>query len=244
MRLVRVMAVFGGLALAVPRVPAKEGAPAAPPAHEGHADAGAAEKPSGARGEGAQARPSPRAAQVLARALVSNEDWDRVLDQYANGLAGNVAQSLSARGDTVPDDLQTAIRKELGHELPYDHVVDKQAQALAKQLSPRELEQAASFYSSATGKKVVEAVPQAQSELGQDLQERLSTAVPQIVKRVAPRALAPDGAGGEKPPAAGGSSGATSGGSRSGRAGEKVGRPGAAGAAGARPPESSASGER
>jgi hypothetical protein len=240
MRLVRVMAVFGGLALAVPRVPAKEGAPAALRAQKGSADAGAADKATRDRGAGAQARPAPRAAQVLARALVSNEDWNRVLDQYANGLAGHVAQSLSARGDTVPDDLQTSIRKELGHELPYDHVVDKQAQALAKQLSPGELEQAATFYASATGKKVVEAVPQAQSELGQDLQERLASAVPQIVKRVAPRALAPDGEGGSRPPAADGPSGATPGSSRSGAAGGA----GAAGATGARPPESSASGKR
>jgi hypothetical protein len=158
-------------------------------------DAPAGKAPAGSTAGAKQRGQAPAAAQDLARALVSNEDWSRVLDEYASGLAGHVADSLTARGDTVPEDLEPSIRKQLGQELPYDNVVDAQAQALAKQFTPDELKKAATFYASPLGKKVTAGVPKAQSELGQHLQARLATAVPQIVKRVAPRAITSDAPG-------------------------------------------------
>lgn len=216
MRLVIAMVVMGGLAVASPRARA-EGAPAAGGA--AGSSGPAAKVPAGGAKQKAQA---PAAAQDLARALVSNEEWNRVLDEYASGLAGHVADSLTAHGDTVPEDLEPSIRKQLGQELPYDHVVDVHAQALAKQFSNDELKKAASFYASPLGKKVSQGVPKAQSELGKDLQARLATAVPQIVKRVAPSAMsggesdagsaragAPGGRSSEPPKA--GSSGRTGG---------------------------------
>ncbi|HET7827094.1 MAG TPA: DUF2059 domain-containing protein [Anaeromyxobacter sp.] len=184
---IAVVLVVLGLGVAT-RAPA-EGAPA------GKAAAGSAAGSNAAAGGAKQRGPAPAAAQDLARALVSNDDWSRVLDEYASGLAGHVADSLTARGDAVPEDLEPSIRKQLGQELPYDNVVDAQAQALAKQFTPDELRKAATFYASPLGKKVTQGVPKAQTELGQHLQARLATAVPQIVKRVAPRAIASDAPG-------------------------------------------------
>jgi hypothetical protein len=210
------MVVMGGLAVASPRARA-EGASAG--GGVARSSAPAAKAAAGGAKERTQA---PAAAQDLARALVSNEEWNRVLDEYASGLAGHVADSLTAHGDTVPEDLEPSIRKQLGQELPYDHVVDVHAQALAKQFTNDELKKAASFYGSPLGKKVSQGVPKAQSELGKDLQARLAAAVPQIVKRVAPSAIpggepdagssragAPGGASSEPPKP--GSSGASPG---------------------------------
>jgi hypothetical protein len=219
---IAMLVVVGGLGVATQRARA-EGGPAGPAA-EGSA-AGAKPAAGGAKGRAA----APPAAHDLARALVSNEDWNRVLDEYASGLAGHVANSLTARGDTVPEDLEPSIRRQLGQELPYEHVVDVQAQALAKQLTPDELKKAASFYGSPLGKKVTQGVPKAQSELGQQLQARLSTAVPQIVKRVAPKAAAGDeatsGAGG---PGAGAQGTGSAGDPPAGKDGAPPPRPGAA----------------
>ena len=71
--------------------------------------------------------------------------------------------------------------------------MDIQAQALAQHLTPDELRKVASFYSSPAGKKVLERLPEAQSEVAQQLQARLATAVPEIVQRFAPKALGPQG---------------------------------------------------
>jgi hypothetical protein len=198
-RLVIAMVVVGGLGVAAQRASAEDAPAGRQPAANAAPGAKAPAGSSKRAGEGSAETPrggaATPAAQDLARALVSNEDWSRVLDEYASGLAGHVAESLSARGDAVPDDLEASIRKQLGQELPYQHVVDAQAQALAKQLSPDELKKAASFYASPLGKKVTQGVPKAQSELGHDLQARLSTAVPQIVRRVAPKAMAGEAPG-------------------------------------------------
>jgi hypothetical protein len=155
------------------------------------------------------AAPSP-AARELSRALLPQQQWDRLLDSYASSLTGHVSQALVSRGEKVPDGLQASIRTELGNRLRYEQTVDTQAEALAGQLSPDELKKAVAFYSSPAGKKVVEKLPEAQAETGEDLQQRLATAVPEILQRVAPGALAPpDGsqgggeAGKETPPAQG-----------------------------------------
>jgi hypothetical protein len=157
-------------------------------ASSGSAKGGAKEPPQ------TSAAASP-AAQDLARALVSKDDWERVLDHYATGLSGQVTASLSARGEKVPDGMQVRIRKELGDELPYAQVVEKQALALADRFTQDELKRAAAFYASPLGRKVVEALPEAQSALGHELQTKLATAVPKIVQRVAPRALASEAPG-------------------------------------------------
>jgi hypothetical protein len=167
-------------------------------------------------GEPGAAAPKPRAAvpspaaRELSRALLPQQQWDRLLDSYASSLSGHVSQALMSRGEKVPDGLQASIRTELGNRLRYEQTVDAQAEALAGQLSPDELKKAVAFYSSPAGKKVVEKLPEAQAETGEDLQQRLATAVPEILQRVAPGALAPpDGsqgggeAGEQTPPAQG-----------------------------------------
>jgi hypothetical protein len=164
------------------------------------------EAPPGATAPGAAAA-EPRApaaspiARELSRALLPQREWDRLLDSYASSLSEQVSRALLSRGETVPDGLQAEIRSELGDRLRYEQTVDAQAQALAGQLSADELKKAAAFYATPAGKKVVEKLPEAQAETGEDLQQRLATAVPEILQRVAPSALAPPDAapGGGEP---------------------------------------------
>jgi hypothetical protein len=167
--------------------------PPAQPAPPREAPGAAAPKP--------RAEAPPRAARDLARALLPEQRWDRLLDGYASSLSAQVSQALQGRGEPVPDDLQGKLRSELGERLRYEQTIEVQAQALAGQLSPGELKRAAEFYSTPAGKKVVEKLPEAQAEAGRELQERLTKAVPEILQRVAPKALAPPEAaeGGAEP---------------------------------------------
>jgi hypothetical protein len=171
----------------------------------------------GARGsgpsDGAEAkRPVSPAAGALARALLPEEQWNRILDRYAASLTGQVSEALTRGGEMVPDSLGARVRSELGERLPYVETVDAQAQALAKEFTPDELKRATDFYSSALGKKVLLRLPDAQTAVADRLQERLAIAVPEIVQRLAPKAIPKPGADvapkpppaqGRRPPATG-----------------------------------------
>jgi hypothetical protein len=254
MRLERTMMVAMAAAVIALRAAAAEDRPAAAASGEGapaasKGEAGAAKRPAD---KPQRAGAAPAAAHDLARVLVSNEDWNHALDQYSAGLSQQITQSLSQRGEKAPEGLQASIRKELGQELPYQQVVEREAAALAKHFTPDELKRAIAFYTSPLGKKAIQAIPQSQAELGRDLQERLSSAVPQIVQRLAPKAMERPEAGaaaGSSPRA--GSSGDASrssagpppsgSGSSSAAAGDGASAPGGAGRGGA-PAGSSATG--
>jgi hypothetical protein len=139
----------------------------------------------------------------LSRALVPQKTWEGLLDRSAEGLTSAVARSLTAKGEKVPSDLQHTIRQELGKSMSYQDAVDAQAQALQKRFTPAELEQAAKFYESPLGKKMLDELPAAQGEVGDQLQERLASVVPDIIHRVAPSAMEGAGQGaGASPPSA------------------------------------------
>lgn len=194
------LAVLAALALAV--------VPAAPRAAS---DAGASKDAPGASASpraGAAAKP-PAAATDLARALLTQEQWGKVLDSYSGSLAGQISQALTAKGEKVPTDLRGKLRAELEKTLPYQQTVDAQADALAKTLTPDELRRTAAFYGSPLGRKVLDKLPEAQSQVAEELQGRLSTAVPEIVNRVAPNAIAGHAGAGTGHPTGTGSSAET-----------------------------------
>jgi len=167
------------------------------------------EAPSTAPKAGTASKPPPPAARDLAKALLTEDQWNKVLDSYASSLSGQVSQSLLSNGEKVPEDLRSTLRAELGKALPYQQTIQAQAEALSKELTPDELKRTAQFYSSPLGRKVLEKLPEAQASVAQQLQGRLATAVPEIVNRVAPKAMqgsphggSPGGpAQGRRPPA-------------------------------------------
>ena len=164
---------------------------ASPPgsADERRAPSAASSSSSSPAAQGKPATPSSRKALALSRALVPKQTWDRLLDRSAEGLSQAVSRSLSTKGAKVPDDLKGSIRRELGQSLKYDSAVDTQAQALQKRFTPDELDTAAKFYGSQVGQKMLQRLPEAQSEVGDALQEQLASLVPEIVHRVAPDAM-------------------------------------------------------
>jgi hypothetical protein len=184
---------------AAPKADASPGAPKADVAPKANAPSSRS---------GSATRP-PAAANDLARALLTSEQWSKVLDSYASSLAAQISQALQSKGEKVPENLRGNLRTELEKTLPYQQTVQTQAEALAKSLSADELRRTAAFYGSPLGRKVLDKLPEAQSEVAQELQGRLSTAVPEIVNRLAPKAMAGGpGAGGPEGPSTGtGSSG-------------------------------------
>lgn len=195
--------------------PKADAGPTAPPKAEPAPKAGSganaqpipkAAAPSQGGGEAA-ARP-PAAASELARALLSREQWNKVLDTYAGSLTGQISQALQASGEKVPDDLRAQLRGELDRAIPYQQTVDAQAAQLAKALSPDELRKTASFYGSPLGKKVLEKLPEVQTAVAQQLQAKLATTVPEIINRLAPKAMAGSPHGGPGGPGPGGPHGA------------------------------------
>jgi hypothetical protein len=149
-----------------------------------------------------KAKPPSEQARALSRALVPEPNWDRLLDRSADGLSEAVSRSLMAKGEKVPENLTSDIRKELGKDMKYAEAVDTQALALEKRFTGDEMKKATDFYRSPLGKKMLDRLPEAQSEVGDRLQERLATVVPGILERVAPSAVGGGGAGDE--PDAGG----------------------------------------
>ncbi len=197
----RLVVVVAALVLSVGRAAAQDPSQVGTAAGEGRPSEGAEAK-----------RPVPSAAGALARALLPEEQWNRILDRYAASLSGQVSEALTRGGETVPDGLGARVRSELGERLPYLETVDAQAQALAKEFTPSELKRATDFYSSALGKKVLLRLPEAQTAVADRLQQRLATAVPEIVQRLAPKAIpkpeadvapTPPAAQGRRPPATG-----------------------------------------
>ena len=168
-----------GSATSGPQGAASQGSAVAPAAPQGNPAA----KPGG------EAQPVPTAAKDLSRLLVSQQRWEQLLDRYAAALTGQVSKTLSSKGEPVPSDLQNTMRKQLGDRMPYQKTVDTQAQALAKQFTPDELKKIAEFYGTPTGKKLLDRLPEAQNEVGQQLESQLAVAVPDIVQKVAPKAL-------------------------------------------------------
>jgi hypothetical protein len=161
---------------------------AAPPQKTKDSAAGPGAPPSSS----AESKPAPPAssqALALSRALVPKQTWDRLLDRSAEGLSQAVSRSLTTKGAKVPDGLQGNIRRELGQSMKYDSAVDTQAQALQKRFTAQEMDTAARFYSSPVGQKVLQQLPEAQSEVGDQLQQQLATVVPEIIHRVAPDAV-------------------------------------------------------
>lgn len=155
-------------------------------------DGAKAPAPSAPTSRGAQdAVPPSSHARALSRVLVPRRTWDRLLDRSAQGLSEAVSRSLTTKGAKVPNGLQGDIRKQLGESMKYEAAVDAQAQALQKRFTPEELDNAARFYGSPVGKKMLERLPEAQSEVGDKLQEQLAMVVPEILHRVAPDALGP-----------------------------------------------------
>jgi hypothetical protein len=131
----------------------------------------------------------PKAAQNLARLLLTDAEWSGLLDRYAQRLSGQLTETLATSGEAVPDDLTGTIRKQLGEQLPYADTTLRHAQALAARFSSDELKKAHDFYSSKAGSKVLHGLPETQAELGEYLQGRLAAVVPAIVKQIAPKAL-------------------------------------------------------
>lgn len=139
--------------------------------------------------EKGQAKAPSEQARALSRALVPQTNWERLLDRSADGLSDAVSRSLVAKGEKVPDDLKANLRKELGRDMKYNEAIDAQAQALDKRFTGDELQRATAFYASPLGRKMLDRLPEAQSEVGEQLQERLATVVPGILQRVAPSAI-------------------------------------------------------
>jgi hypothetical protein len=153
----------------------------------------AAPPPAASSGAAKSAAPASHQALAMSRALVPKQTWDRLLDRSAEGLSKAVSRSLASKGSKVPDDLQGSIRRELAQNMKYDSAVDTQAQALQKRFTQQEMESAAKFYASPVGKKVLQQLPDAQSEVGDQLQSQLAMVVPEIIHRVAPDAVNPGG---------------------------------------------------
>lgn len=152
--------------------------------------------PAAPKGQSSQAKAPSAQARALSRALVPEPNWERLLDRSADGLSDAVSRSLSAKGEKVPDNLKANLRKELGKDMKYGEAIDAQAQALEKRFTGDEMQKAAAFYTSPLGKKMLDQLPEAQSEVGTALQERLATVVPGILQRVAPGAIGgPEGPG-------------------------------------------------
>jgi hypothetical protein len=197
------VAAFAATIAVLPSAPRAQAAASPTPAPK--ADAGPAAPPraetapkASAPSRGGTATRPPAAANDLARALLTSEQWGKVLDSYASSLAGQISQALLGKGEKVPENLRGNLRTELEKTLPYQQTVQAQAEALARAMTPDELRRTAAFYGSPLGRKVLDKLPEAQSEVAQELQGRLSTAVPEIVNNLAPKAMA--GAGPTGPP--------------------------------------------
>ncbi len=152
--------------------------------------------------DGKNAAPPSTQARTLSRTLVPKRTWDRLLDRSAEGLTEAVSRSLTTKGARVPSGLHESIRRELGHSMKYEAAVDTQAQALQKRFTADEMDSAAKFYQSPVGQKMLQRLPEAQSEVGDALQEKLAVVVPDILHRLAPGAMEPPGEGANPGPQA------------------------------------------
>ncbi len=146
-------------------------------------------------GAGGQAKAPPsappsEAARQVARDLIPKEKWDKLLDGVAAGLSQQVGGALVQGGEKPPKDLEAKLRSQLGNEMSYEQTLDTQAQALSRNFTNDELKAIARFYETPTGKKLVTELPKVQGEVSDALQVRLSEAVPKVVEKVAPGALA------------------------------------------------------
>ncbi len=152
--------------------PAEKGAPASPPA---------AQPPGGAT----SAKPSP-AADRVARALTTQENWNETIKDYAASLSSQINAAVKSQGGEAPKDAEQRIRSGLDKAVGYEEVVRLQAQALAGRFSEDELRAIGKFYESGAGKKLVSELPSVSRQVIETVQQRISAAIPHIVQEVAP----------------------------------------------------------
>lgn len=172
--------VIAAVALALTLVPSAPGA-IEPPA--GKASPPAA--PTGPKGAGPAAKPSP-AADRVARALTTQPNWNETIGAYATSLATQIDAALKSQGGEPPKDVEPRVRKGLDDAVGYEQVVRLQAQALAGRFSEDELRAIEKFYESGPGKKLVTELPAISRQVIEVVQQRISAAIPHIVQDVAP----------------------------------------------------------
>ncbi len=191
---------FIAVALALTLVPRAPAAQEAKPAEGSPPAASKAPAPSAAP------RSSP-AADLVARAITTQESWRETIRAYATSLASQIGAAVRAKGGDAPKDVEQRVRTGLDAAIGYEDVVRLQAQALAGRFSEDELRTIGKFYESGPGKKLLTELPVVSRQVVEVVQQRMSAAVPKIVQEVAPSlAQAQPGSGAEgpaPPPAAG-----------------------------------------
>jgi hypothetical protein len=159
--------------------------PGAPSAKGGAAQGGtggaATQGPTG----NAAPKPSPSAERV-ARELTTQPSWNETIGAYATSLSTQISAALKSQGGDPPQDVEQRVRSGLDKAIGYDEVVRLQAQALAGRFSEDELRTIQKFYESPTGRKLVVELPGVSRQVIDVVQERISAAIPHIVKDVAP----------------------------------------------------------
>jgi hypothetical protein len=187
-----------------------------PPASARPSEKGASAAPAAAPAGDTGAKPSP-AADRVARALTTQENWNETMKEYATSLSSQIGAAMKSQGGEAPKDAEQRIRTALDKAVGYDEVVRLQARALAGRFSEDELRTIGKFYESVPGKKLVSELPGVSRQVIESVQQRISAAIPRIVQDVAPslarahgsqaEGTAPDGgkgtpkAQGRKPPA-------------------------------------------
>ncbi len=134
------------------------------------------------------------AAKDLARTMTPEPAWNEMMDAYATALSGQISTALASSGKEVPTDLNAKVRAELASAVKWEQAVDLQAQALGSRFSADELRSIGKFYGTPEGKKLLRELPIVSRQVTDQLQERFSAQVPQIIQRVAPAlASTPEG---------------------------------------------------
>lgn len=186
--MIRAAIVAAALTLAASPSAAQTGegsgkSPSASPAAARPAEKGAATVQPPAGGGGA--KPSP-AAERVARALTTQENWNETIKEYASSLSSQIGAAVKSQGGEVPKDAEQRIRGGLDKAVGYEEVVRLQAQALAGRFSEDELHTIGKFYESVPGKKLVSELPAVSRQVIETVQQRISAAIPRIVQEVAP----------------------------------------------------------
>jgi uncharacterized protein len=130
----------------------------------------------------ADSPPKDDKAAVIAmmHSIIPKSAYDAMLDQMYSQMSASMQQM---GGKSIPAAKQKALKEAVQECMPYDDLVNWNAEVYTKHFSRKEIDDLAAFYNTPTGKKFASKLPALSGELGAKMMPVLMTRLPAALKK-------------------------------------------------------------
>lgn len=118
-------------------------------------------------------------AMQLSRMVMSKDSYNDLVKQTMQGLMA----SLQAQGQGFPPDKAKKLELAVAEALPYEELLQFNAQVYGSRLSDKELDDVMAFYRTPTGAKLIKIMPEVAGEVGKKVGTIIPQRLPGLLKK-------------------------------------------------------------